>query len=325
MEIESRAGVVRLNHRNNAGGPILKIIDVHSHMGNILYPDGGDLIFQRGVKRRFWLDPARIRELNLWRPVRFLERFLYIEALTVRGDHAKNASGTLENMRGSMDEVEIWKTVCLPVFPYVTFDDLHKAAQMDDGVIPFTGFDPGREYDLEAGLQADVARGAKGMKLHPIIQNEPLTSRRTLEAVEAFAKHRLPILLHTGVATYYLGEERSKQNPAYGQIRYSRELVAGFPSVPFIIGHSGLRQVEEVIDGMADLDNAYAEISFMNPETIQRLLDAFGPDRVLFGSDWPWAWRDTALKAVKAATGGDPGLERAILHSNAASLLALDH
>jgi predicted TIM-barrel fold metal-dependent hydrolase len=302
----------------------VEIIDAHSHIGNILYPDGGDLIFQRKVNRRFWLDPARIRELNLWRPVRFLERFLYIDALAVRGDHAKNASGTLENMRASMDAVGIWKTVCLPVFPHLTFDDLHQAAKVDEGVIPFTGFDPGRDDDVEAQLRDDVFRGAKGMKLHPIIQNEPLTSRRTMEAVEAFAEYRLPILLHTGVATYYLGQERSRQNPAHGQIRYSRELVAAFPSVPFIIGHSGLRQVEEVLGTMADMENAYAEISFMSPETIQRLLEAFGSDRVLFGSDWPWAWRHTAVKAVKQATGGDPGLERAIFQANAARLLQIE-
>jgi predicted TIM-barrel fold metal-dependent hydrolase len=303
---------------------MLRIVDAHSHIGDILYPDGSELIFKSGVKRRFWLDPARLRELNLWRPLGIFERFLYIDPLTVRGDHAKNASGTLENMRASMKAAGIWKTVCLPVFPHVTFSDLHRAAQEDGGVIPFTGFDPGRDYDLDAELRADVGRGARGMKLHPIIQNEPLTSSRTFEAVEAFSQHGLPILLHTGVATYYLGKERRKQNPEYGQIRYSRDLVEAFPSVPFIIGHSGLRQVEEVLETMADMENAFAEISFMNPKTIRRLLEAFGPDRVLFGSDWPWAWRHTAVQAVKRAAGGDLGLEEAIFHANAARLLQLE-
>lgn len=302
---------------------MLKIIDAHSHIGDILYPNGGKLIFQRGVKGRFWLDPARIRERALWRPLGIFERFLYIDALTVRGDHAKNTSGTLENMRASMDAAGIWRTVCLPVPPHVTFEDLRKAAEMDEGVIPFTGIDPSREYEFVAQLRRDVALGAKGMKLHPIIQNEALTSERTRHAVQAFAPTGLPVLLHTGVATYYLGQERRRQNPDYGRIHYVRELVAAYPDVPFIIGHSGLRQVDQVLQEVAGLENAHAETSFMSPDNIRKLLNTFGARRVLFGSDWPWAWRETGVRAVKLACGRDLALERALFHDNAARLLRL--
>ena len=33
-----------------------RIIDMHSHIGDILYPDGGELIFRKGVKKRFVIE-----------------------------------------------------------------------------------------------------------------------------------------------------------------------------------------------------------------------------------------------------------------------------
>jgi predicted TIM-barrel fold metal-dependent hydrolase len=301
-----------------------KIIDMHSHIGDILYPDGGKLIFKKGVRMKYVIDPFQIYERRLWRMLGLLDTLIFsMESLMVRADQEKNWSGTLENMRTTMDEAGIWKTVCMPIPPHVTFDDLHAAQQQDEGVIPFTGFDPRAEYDVEAALRRDVERGAKGMKLHPIIQNEALTSRRTYEAVEAFAPYELPILFHSGVATYYLKKESYRQNPEHGNIHYGRDLVEDFPQVTFIFGHSGLREVTDVLRWIPKHPNAYVEISFMNPENIRELVGAFGPERVLFGSDWPWAKRTTAVKAIEEALAGEKALQSMICYENAARILKM--
>ena len=42
-------------------------------------------------------------------------------------------------------------------------------------------------------LKRDIIRGAKGLKLHPILQNVPLTDERTYAAVEVFGEMGLPI------------------------------------------------------------------------------------------------------------------------------------
>lgn len=57
------------------------------------------------------------------------------------------------------------KRVCLPVPPHATFDDLKRAAEKDPGVVPFTGTDFTRDYDIQAALSADVAAGARRLKL----------------------------------------------------------------------------------------------------------------------------------------------------------------
>ncbi len=300
-----------------------KIIDMHSHIGDILYPGGGELIFRKGVRKKFVVSPAGIYESRTWKSLGFLDRFLFIEPLMVRGYQANNASGSLENMRTTMDDAGIWKTVCLPILPHVTFDDLKEAQEQDDGLIPFTSFDPRQDYDLEAALSSDVARGARGMKLHPIIQNEPLNSKRTFEAVEAFAPHGLPVLFHGGVASYYLKKETYKENPEYGDIHYAKDLIAAFPNVTFVVGHSGLLQVTHVLEMLPEYKNTYVEISFQHPQIIRRLISAFGPDRVLFGSDWPWAKRTTAIRAIKEACKGDYALEHMICYENSAELLKL--
>ncbi|MEW6443031.1 MAG: amidohydrolase family protein [bacterium] len=303
------------------------IIDAHSHLGDILYPGGGAIIWKRGVKKKILFDLVTSSEWGLHtllsgrRGAIFYR--LMLDSIT-RSERARNAAATLENMRKSMDQAGVQQTVCLPIPPYLTFEDLRKAAQQDPGIIPFTGVDFTRSGDVQASLAADVAAGARGLKLHPIIQKEPLNSRRTLEAAEAFAVHDLPVLFHCGVSSYYVGPEKiEKQVMANGEVRYARELVSAFPKVSFIAGHSGLFQVEDVMDQLGPFRNVSVDVSFQSPASIRKLLDVFGPERVLYASDWPWGNRLPAVRSVQRACRGDSKLESLLFHDNAARLLKL--
>ncbi len=299
------------------------IIDSHGHLGDILYPGGGALIFKKGVKKRFVLDIATIAEKQLHRGMPDLLVKLLMDVLT-RGERARNDTATLENLRKSMDRAGVDKMVCLPLPPHVTFDDLRRAAELDAGVIPFTGVDFSQGNDLEAALSRDVAAGARGLKLHPIIQKEALNSKRTFEAVEAFAPHGLPVLFHSGEFSYYLGEEKArKQIPSYGAIHYARDLVAAFPAVDFIAGHAGMFQVEDVIAMLGGRSNVYVDVTFQSPATVRRLIEVFGPEKVLYGSDWPWGNHEPPIKIVRKACRGDKTLEDLIFHDNATRLLKL--
>lgn len=203
------------------------------------------------------------------------------------------------------------KMVCLPVPPYVTFDDLRRAAELDPGVIPFTGVDFTRDYDIQGTLRSDLSAGARGLKLHPIIQKEPLHGKRTFDVVEAFGAHGLPVLFHSGVASYYLGEEMP------------RNLVAAFPKVAFIAGHAGMFQVEDVMAMLGGFSNVYVDITFQTSATIRKLTEVFGPERVLYGSDWPWGNHLPAIKLVRNACKEDRALENLIFRENTARLLKL--
>jgi uncharacterized protein len=299
------------------------IIDSHGHLGNILYPGGGELIFRKGVKKRFVIDLVTSSEWQLHAGMPPALYRLLLDPIT-RCERARSETATLENLRRSMNRAGVDKMVCLPVPPYVTFEDLKKAADLDAGVVPFTAVDFTRRYDFQTALRADVAAGAQGLKLHPIIQKEPLDSKRIFEVVEAFAVHGLPVLFHSGVSSYYLGAEKSRnQEMCYGEIRYARDLVAAFPKVSFIAGHAGLFQVDDAMALLGDYSNVYVDITFQSPAKITGLIKVFGPERVLYGSDWPWGNHIPAIKAVRKACRADKSLEELIFHENAARLLKL--
>lgn len=299
------------------------IIDSHGHLGNILYPGGGELIFRKGVKKRFVVDIATLSEWQLHAGMPDVLLRLLMDPIT-RAERARNETASLENLRKSMDRAGVDKMVCLPVPPYVTFDDLRRAAELDPGVIPFTGVDFTRDYDVPGALDSDVSAGARGLKLHPIIQKEPMNSRRTLEVVEAFASHGLPVLFHAGEFSYYLGEEKARnQGMSYGAIHYARDLVASFPKVNFVAGHAGMFQVEDVMAMLGGFSNVYVDITFQSPDAVRKLIDVFGPERVLYGSDWPWGNHIPAIKIARKACNGDKTLEHLLFHENAARLLKL--
>jgi predicted TIM-barrel fold metal-dependent hydrolase len=298
-----------------------KIIDIHSHLGDNLYHNGGAIIEKKGVKKKIMFDPISISEFGLHR-LKGLEGILFKWIKNASRERIKTA--TRENMRKSMDEIGITHTICLPMsLDFVTVQELKAASDKDSGIILFTGIDHTREYDFNKAFAADVASGALGLKLHPIVQCLALTDKKCFEAVEAFAPYDLPVLFHSGVMSYYFGEEKKNEKPEYGEIHYAVELVKAFPNVKFIAGHSGLFQVNEAMEMLSSYKNVWTDISFQSPGTIKKLLNIFGIERILFASDWPFGSRKTAFKALRRACKGDKYVERRTFYENAAELLNL--
>ena len=308
----------------------MKIIDVHTHLGDILYPCGGQVINQSGLPDRNLFDTG-FKLRNLFDAGFYAALIQYrhngrqppqiIREWGTYSNRERNGVASVENMQKSLDASGVSQTCCLPIPPYVTFEDILQAN--DHRIIPFTGIDFTTEYDIEATLARQVKSGAKGMKLHPIVQNIALSNRRLREAVEIFSKYDLPVLFHSGVTSYYHGREKSKQNPQNGNIAEAQQLVADFPQVQFIVGHAGGIEVDQVIEKLPQYENAYVDTSFQSPQKIRELVSAFGAERVLFASDWPYGDRSVSIKMIKLASHGDEKLEEKLLYRNAARLLGL--
>ena len=302
-----------------------KIIDMHIHLGNILYPGGGELIEKKGVCKDIKFDIITISEKMLHFDLgdKSMENKLFGKWITL-AERARNLTATRENMRRSMDATGVVANAVMPIPPYVNFSDLAVAAEKDTGILPFTGIDFSQSPDVIASrLAADVAAGAKGLKLHPIIQKEKLTSSKTFSAIESFIQYGLPVLCHCGMSSYYPKNEHYLEEPSYGEIFYFRDLARAFPGVSFIVGHAGLYEVKDVLNLLHPYKNVFIEISFQSPKTIRSLIKTFGPDKILYGTDWPWGDRLTAVKCVRHACGTDRALARRIFYENAAELLCL--
>ncbi|MDH7553941.1 MAG: amidohydrolase family protein [Spirochaetota bacterium] len=300
------------------------IIDVHSHLGNILEFNGGELIDKTGVKKEKIIDLVSVSEAGLNRTYGLgsLPYAIFRHWVT-KAERARNATATLENMRLSLDEAGVDYTVCLPIAPYVTFDNLRKACKKEKRIIPFTSADFTDPKTTASKLDTDVKNGAYGLKLHPIIQKVRCTDAQTLEVLQTFKKHKKPVLIHAGISTYYLGKEKFRNNPEYGNIKDIEKVVRTFPDINFIIGHSGLFQVNEVIKRLKGCGNVWVDTSFQSPWIIRKLINAFGAERVMYASDWPFGYRPPAIKAVKLACKGDTILEVMLFYKNAAMLLSL--
>jgi len=304
---------------------MLPIIDAHSHIGDILYPGGGRIIEYKGVRKKLIFDP-----ISMWQMV--LNRNFGMGTLAyriflhwiIRAEQERNFTGTRENARNSMDQSGVTSTVCLPLPPHVVFADLKSAAEKDPGVIPFTGVDFSDTSQLDKQFQAEVGAGAKGLKLHPIIQKVSFSDKQLIKAVQAFMPFDLPILFHAGVSNYYGGSEKGHNIPEYGGIKEAAELVSAFPEAKFIVGHAGMYDVKDVMQMLGGYQNVWVDTSLQSPEAIRKLIDVFGEDKVLFGSDWPFGCRKAAIKAVKAACKGNNRVERKIFYKNACSLMKID-
>lgn len=301
----------------------MDILDIHTHLGNILYKKEPTIIWDTGVRK--WPDWINVYERYNWPDWHKFHSIFgkLTHRLNILSGLNRNRSATLENLQASMDKNGVSRSVVLSVYPHVPAEDILQAAKQDSRIIPFTGPDY-RPYadDHTARYREEIAAGVRGLKLHPILDRKRLDKRETLAIVEAFAPHKKPILFHSGYAFYHLfQDDKFKERPEFGEIDHALPLVQAFPDVPFIAGHAGLAQVDEVIEKLAKYPNVSVDTSFQPPHVIKNLIQAFGPERILFGSDWPWGSMEVAIRCVELACGSDEGLKRQILQHNAHALL----
>lgn len=300
------------------------IIDMHGHLGDILYHNGRDLIYRTGVTKAKGWDPQTTNEAQLNRSfgIGWLA-YQVTKYWATKAQRARNFTATLENFRTSLEESQVDYAVCLPIAPYLTFDDLAEAKQQEERILPFTSIDFTRSYDVEAQLSQDVARGALGLKLHPIIQNTPLDDERVINALKSFRIHKKPVLIHVGQSIYYLGKGKKNNTPKFGQVHYVEEVIRNFPDIKFIIGHAGLFWINEVCRRLGKFPNVWVDTSFQSPENVRKLIKVFGAEKVLYASDWPFGSRVPHIKIIKAACRGDSKLEEMLFYRNAQELLGI--
>jgi uncharacterized protein len=282
----------------------IEIIDAHSHLGDILYEGGGKIIDQKGIPpNSAFLDTAKILALLKYKfGEKLKEPNKLLRAMGTYAGRQRNFGATLENMQASLECSDVSKACCLPIPPNVCFDDLKKAQKADSRIIPFTGVDFNDFEGFEAKLQRDVDQGAKGMKIHPIIQNISPEDKRMHQVLESFEKYDLPILFHTGRVTYYFGKDKKKESPDFGKIELIEKLISNSKSrVNIVLGHAGMFEFDYVAEKMARHPNVFVDTTFQHPDRIRKLINAFGSERVLFGSDWPYADRQPAVHCVRLA------------------------
>jgi predicted TIM-barrel fold metal-dependent hydrolase len=246
-----------------------------------------------------------------------MKKDLTIKSVTRSG---MRRTHTIPNLIREMDELGIRKSVSLPIdYPVLSSNgvDTLRAVQGNDRFITFGTVHP-YASDVEAKLDRQVALGAKGVKVHPAVQLISPSNHRAMKLYRLCAARKLPVLFHCGP----VGIE-PKMGRKLSQVVLYEKAIAENGDVVFILGHSGALQMEKALEYAKRYSNVFLDLSCQSLTNVRTILDQGPPDRLLYGTDWPFYHQAIALAKVLLATEGDRELRGKALYGNAARLFGL--
>jgi predicted TIM-barrel fold metal-dependent hydrolase len=280
------------------------IVDVHTH------------ILPRSFKGR--LDELAARDATF-------------RALFAETDPRKTMATAPELVR-AMDEDGVDVAVALgygwtdPDIAHEVNDYLLDSAERFKGrIIPFCAVHPGWGEAALREVEHCVAGGARGIgELHPASQGFNLAKDRRLGPLMRYAAtHDLPVVVHGSEPVGHAYPGKGDTGPA--QLLAAAER---FPQVRFILAHwgGGLPFYALMPEVRRALENVWfdsAATPFLYEQGVfSTVAHTAGPERVLFGSDFPLLRPKRVAEQALASLS--PKQAAAALGGNAAGLLGLN-
>lgn len=193
-------------------------------------------------------------------------------------------------------------------------------------ITPFVGMDPTAltpEENVEH-LREMAGRGAKGIKLHPVVQRFEPADPRMRPVYEACRDLDLTVLSHTGSAK---GGERYAEPSGFAPV------LRDVPGLRLLLAHLGggqWRQTTELAAAFPDLVFDLCEIiewtgapNGPTAEQLASMIKEVGPERVMLGTDFPWYDLDHTVDLVMDLPVLSMEEKEAILGANAVRNLGL--
>lgn len=306
-------------------------IDVHTHLAlTYLVPSRIDLLAE-SPRTEHYLPAERAIEFDVYQNRNFsqADRAALEDDLT-KGSFRKGgmrATHTIPNLLREMRQVGVRASVLLPIdFPVISRNAEawleasrdHRAAPTVDGVLCFGSVHP---FDprFERRLDQQKAMGARGVKIHPAVQLVRPDHPRAMKVYRACGARNLPVLIHCGPVD--IEKDLSRK---MSQLHLYERAVAEVPETTFFLGHSGAMQMEEGLLLAKKYPNVVLEMSGQSLPNVRRILDEAPPERIVYGSDWPFYPQAIGIAKVLLATEGREAQRRAVLSGNAARLLGLE-
>jgi predicted TIM-barrel fold metal-dependent hydrolase len=193
-------------------------------------------------------------------------------------------------------------------------------------ITPFVGADPWALTPEEnvAHLTEMAERGAKGIKLHPVVQRFEPGDPRMHPIYEACREMGLTVLSHTGSAK---GGERFAEPNGFADV------VKDFPGLKVVLAHLGggrWLQTEQFAEAFPEVAFDLCEIvewtgapNAPTREELARLIQSVGSERVMLGTDFPWYDLDHTVELVMDLPLLGQEEKDAILGANAVRILGL--
>jgi predicted TIM-barrel fold metal-dependent hydrolase len=233
-------------------------------------------------------------------------------------------TGAPEDLRRMMKVAKVTGSVLLPLAK-----GREDVSSLNDWILSVSG---GKSADLTAfgavhpfmpNLELELDRlasqGIKGVKMMPLLQEVYPDDPCCGNFYEALIERKMILVAHAG-------RDPLDRQEVFGTPERFARTVACYPDLRLVLAHlGGLRMWDDVrrhllpAGGNVYFDTAYVSF-YMGQEEMAELIRDIGPDRVIFGSDYPWEEPGRAVEIIKGL-GLCEEEERAILGRNAATLL----
>ena len=193
-------------------------------------------------------------------------------------------------------------------------------------ITPFVAVDPWALTPEEnvAHLREMADRGARGIKLHPVVQRFEPNDERMHPIYRACQEMGLTVLSHTGSAK---GGERFAEPEAFAGV------LSEFPKLNVVLAHLGGGAWRQTLN----LATAFPHVAFdlceiiewvgapqaPDAEELARMIQAIGSERVMLGTDFPWYDLERTAQLAMDLPVLSQAEKDAILGENAARILNL--
>lgn len=300
------------------------VIDMHTHLAlAYVMPLQVDL-FAAPAATEHYLPACCTVDLDVYinknfspERLRAMKVDLTLKSVTGKG---MRRTHTVPNLVGAMRDLGIERSAVLPIdFPVLSNNAgaALSCAKREERIIGFGSVHP-YSRDVRAKLDEQVARGALGIKFHPSVQCVRPDDPRAMRLYRLCAERALPVLWHCGP----VGIE-PRLGRYLSQVKWYERPIAENPRTTFVLGHAGALQYDLALALMKKYPNVYLETSSQSVSALRTFVEEGDPDRIVFGSDWPFYHQAFPLAKVLLVTEGDRALRHKILYANAARLLRL--
>jgi len=242
-----------------------------------------------------------------------------VPELAREGNVVPASDGTLTGLLASMDRAGIaTSVVCSIATKPAQFDRILEWSQANesDRLVMLPSVHPASP-EVVGQVRRVAGAGLRGIKLHPYYQGFEIDEPRLFPVYEAAQELGLVVVCHGGFDIAY------PHTRVADPVR-ARRVIDAFPALKLVVAHLGgwedWDEVERHLLGRPVwLDTSYS-LAFLPADRARRLLATHPADRILFGSDSPWADQAGEIARLRAL-GLPEDLERRILGGNARELL----
>lgn len=265
-----------------------------------------------------------------------------IEKLSATSHTRPFSDGTNDGLMNSMKDSGIMLSVLQPVAtkPEQVTSINNGAIRLNSqhaNIISFGAIHPDFE-NYASELSRISEAGVKGIKLHPVYQGVNIDDERFVRILACAAELGLIVMLHAGFDIGFPGND-------FAHPKRILHALKSAGNVKIILAHMGgwrcWREAQEIFAGYDDvyIDTAFSHDEFvpngdgyyssheecimLSDEEFVSVIKSFGAEKVLFGTDSPWASQSEYVKKFCGLSALSEREKDLILYENSAKLLGL--